>query len=103
MWVARNPPGFAFAWFEDSRDAEDAVRDMDQKEVHGQVLRVEISENRGRGGPRSGGGFGRGPPRTTGFKVRITNLPQGVDWRELKDYVRDVGDVIYTNVEGSEG
>jgi RNA recognition motif-containing protein len=29
VWVARNPPGFAFVEFEDSHDAEDAVRALD--------------------------------------------------------------------------
>jgi len=29
VWVARNPPGFAFVEFEDKRDAEDAVRALD--------------------------------------------------------------------------
>lgn len=29
VWVARNPPGFAFVEFEDRRDAEDAVRALD--------------------------------------------------------------------------
>ena len=29
VWVARNPPGFAFVEFEDPRDAEDATRALD--------------------------------------------------------------------------
>lgn len=29
VWVARNPPGFAFIEYEDPADAEDAVRDLD--------------------------------------------------------------------------
>lgn len=29
VWVARNPPGFAFVEFEECRDAEDSVRGLD--------------------------------------------------------------------------
>jgi len=29
VWVARKPPGFAFIDFDDKRDAEDAIRDLD--------------------------------------------------------------------------
>ena len=29
VWVARRPPGYAFLDFEDSRDARDAIRDLD--------------------------------------------------------------------------
>lgn len=33
VWVARNPPGFAFVEFEDPRDASDAVRELDGRYV----------------------------------------------------------------------
>lgn len=33
VWVARNPPGFAFVEFEDPRDAEDAVRGLGELKI----------------------------------------------------------------------
>lgn len=60
VWVARNPPGFAFLEFEDARDAEDAVKAMDGAKICGVRARVEMSNGRqrGRGGGRGGGGGG---------------------------------------------
>uniref|UniRef100_A0ABI7YQR9 Serine and arginine rich splicing factor 7 n=1 Tax=Felis catus TaxID=9685 RepID=A0ABI7YQR9_FELCA len=43
VWIARNPPGFAFVEFEDPRDAEDAVRGLDGKVICGSRVRVELS------------------------------------------------------------
>jgi len=48
VWVARNPPGFAFVEFEDPRDAEDAVRAMDGTRICGSRVRVEMSSGRSR-------------------------------------------------------
>ncbi|XP_065079857.1 uncharacterized protein Rbp1 isoform X2 [Ochlerotatus camptorhynchus] len=48
VWVARNPPGFAFVEFEDKRDAEDAVRSLDGTRVCGTRIRVEMSSGRTR-------------------------------------------------------
>lgn len=53
VWVARNPPGFAFVEFEDPRDAEDAVRALDGRTVCGRRARVELSN--GRSGRSRGG------------------------------------------------
>ncbi|XP_067830582.1 serine/arginine-rich splicing factor 3-like [Heptranchias perlo] len=43
VWVARNPPGFAFVEFEDPRDATDAVRELDGRTLCGVRVRVELS------------------------------------------------------------
>ncbi|KAJ8874848.1 hypothetical protein PR048_022737 [Dryococelus australis] len=44
VWVARNPPGFAFVEFEDARDAEDAVRGLDGRWVLYQILKATFCE-----------------------------------------------------------
>ncbi|XP_014601664.1 PREDICTED: serine/arginine-rich splicing factor 7-like isoform X2 [Polistes canadensis] len=43
VWVARNPPGFAFVEFDDARDAEDAIRGLDGRTICGRRIRVELS------------------------------------------------------------
>uniref|UniRef100_A0A3Q4GP52 Serine/arginine-rich splicing factor 3 n=1 Tax=Neolamprologus brichardi TaxID=32507 RepID=A0A3Q4GP52_NEOBR len=57
VWVARNPPGFAFVEFEDPRDATDAVRELDGRTLCGCRVRVELStgekRSRTRGAPPS--------------------------------------------------
>ncbi|XP_021952767.1 RNA-binding protein 1 isoform X2 [Folsomia candida] len=66
VWVARNPPGFAFIEFQDPRDAEDAVRNLDGTRIGGCRVRVEMSTGRSRdrrppprGSSGGGGGGGR--------------------------------------------
>jgi len=48
VWVARNPPGFAFVMFQDTRDARDAVRALDGKIICGRRVRVELSTGKSR-------------------------------------------------------
>ncbi|XP_039024269.1 serine/arginine-rich splicing factor RSZ22-like isoform X1 [Hibiscus syriacus] len=67
VWVARRPPGYAFIEFDDHRDAEDAIRELDGKNG----WRVELSHNsRGRGGRGGGGGGGGGPGRSSGSDLK---------------------------------
>ena len=47
-WVARQPAGFAFVEFEDERDAEDAIKTMDNADLKGHRLKVEMSRSGGR-------------------------------------------------------
>ncbi|XP_011187673.1 RNA-binding protein 1 isoform X2 [Zeugodacus cucurbitae] len=67
VWVARNPPGFAFVEFEDRRDAEDATRGLDGTRCCGTRIRVEMSSGRSRRDDRRrGGGSGGGGGSSSG-------------------------------------
>jgi RNA recognition motif-containing protein len=68
VWVALNPPGFAFIEFENMQEAEDACSAMNGFEMLGATLKVELSRKRdgarrngnfrgGRGGGGGGGNF----------------------------------------------
>lgn len=53
IFVARNPPGFAFVEFDDPRDAADAVKALDGRMICGVRARVELSHGKSRK-PRRG-------------------------------------------------
>lgn len=65
VWVARRPPGYAFVDFDDKRDAQDAIRELDGKNG----WRVEMSHN-SRGGGGGGGGRGGGRGRSGGSDLK---------------------------------
>ncbi|XP_063703251.1 RNA-binding protein Rsf1 [Culicoides brevitarsis] len=61
VWVALNPPGFAFVEFSSKEDAQNACDTLNGQECLGSTLKVEISRPRrqGGGGRFGGGGGGR--------------------------------------------
>jgi len=77
VWVAFNPPGFAFVEFENRDDAEKACDLLNGTEVLGSKLRVEISKGRPKG--RDGGNRfgGRGRPGQQGGGGPFRNGPGG--------------------------
>jgi len=102
--------GFGFAEFEDRRDAEDVVKDLDGKDLDGRRIRVEHTRGSGGGGGGGGrrdfgggdrdrGGFGgrRPPGARTGYRVIVENLSSSTSWQDLKDFMRQAGEVNYTN------
>lgn len=111
----RRGPPFAFVEFEDNRDADDAVKARDGYDYDGYRLRVEFPRGGGPGsyrgsrgstsGDRGGRGEGRdrggnrGPPaRRSQFRVVVTGLPASGSWQDLKDHMREAGDVCFADV-----
>ncbi|KAF0297674.1 Serine/arginine-rich splicing factor 1 [Amphibalanus amphitrite] len=103
----RKGPPFAFVEFEDPRDADDAVYARDGYDYDGYRLRVEFPRGGGpgRGGMMGGRGMmgagpgrGRGPPaRRSQYRVLVTGLPPTGSWQDLKDHMREAGDVCFAD------
>ncbi|XP_019615995.1 PREDICTED: serine/arginine-rich splicing factor 1B-like [Branchiostoma belcheri] len=92
----RGPP-FAFVEFDDKRDAEDAVRGRDGYNYDGYRLRVEFPRGTSRGGYRGGRRVGQ-PSRRSEYRVLVSGLPPTGSWQDLKDHMREAGDVCYADV-----
>ncbi|KAJ8045784.1 Serine/arginine-rich splicing factor 4 [Holothuria leucospilota] len=103
--------GFGFVEFEDSRDADDAVYDLNGRDLCGERVSVEHARGsaRYRGGERDnyynngpprrrGGGIDKyGPPVRTEFRIIVENLSSRVSWQDLKDYMRQAGEVTFAD------
>ncbi|XP_078373255.1 serine/arginine-rich splicing factor 6-like isoform X2 [Oculina patagonica] len=110
--------GFGFVEFEDYKDADDAVYEMNHKEFMGERITVEHARptsrsggggDRGSGGGggggggsgmRRGGGFRfrdrYGAPYNTEYKLNVENLSSRASWQDLKDFMRQAGEVTFT-------
>lgn len=114
--------GYGFVEFDDSRDADDAVYELNNRELCGGRVTVEIARGRPRAGgdryddrrPRYDDRGGRsnggrvnyyesraiskyGPPTRTKYRVIVENLSTRVSWQDLKDYLREAGEVTYAD------
>ncbi|MCO5596825.1 hypothetical protein L7F22_050895 [Adiantum nelumboides] len=95
-------PAFCFLQFEEARDAEDAVKGRDGVKYAGSTIRVELAHG-GRSflpsADRHGNNSGRsGIPRRAEFRVYVSKLPWRASWQDLKDHMRQAGDVSYAQV-----
>lgn len=97
---------FAFVEFDDPRDARDAVHGRDGYDFDGCRIRVELTRGVGPRGPGGRPLYGpdprsprRGPPpRRSGYRVVVSGLPETGSWQDLKDHMRDAGDICYADV-----
>ncbi|XP_020656773.1 serine/arginine-rich splicing factor 6 [Pogona vitticeps] len=103
--------GYGFVEFEDSRDADDAVYELNGKDLCGERVIVEHARGPRRDrdgysyGSRSGGYSSRrtsgrdkyGPPVRTEFRLIVENLSSRCSWQDLKDFMRQAGEVTYAD------
>lgn len=98
--------GFAFVEFDDHRDADDAIHDLNGKELLGERVSVERARGTPHGSDRWLLGSARkvttsrdfrSPPKRSSYRLIVENLSSRVTWRDLKEFMRDAGDVCYAN------
>ncbi|XP_041131986.1 serine/arginine-rich splicing factor 5-like [Polyodon spathula] len=103
--------GYGFVEFEDPKDAEDAVYELDGKELCSERVTIEhararLRGGRGRGGPgrfpdrysrRSRDGRRNPPPVRTENRLIVENLSSRVSWQDLKDFMRQAGEVTFAD------
>lgn len=98
--------GFGFVEFESTRDADDAVYDLNGRELCGERVILEFSRRgpRGRGmdrfdrfppPPRRDSRYG--PPQQTRYRLIVDNLSSRVSWQDLKDMMRSAGEVTFAD------
>uniref|UniRef100_A0A9J8AHF1 Serine and arginine rich splicing factor 6b n=1 Tax=Cyprinus carpio carpio TaxID=630221 RepID=A0A9J8AHF1_CYPCA len=105
--------GYGFVEFEDTRDADDAVYELNGKDLCGERVIVEHArgprrDRDGYGGGYGGGGGGYssrsrsgrekyGPPVRTEYRLIVENLSSRCSWQDLKDFMRQAGEVTYAD------
>jgi len=82
--------GYGFVFFDEQRDAEDAVKELVGRKIRGERVTLE---------------FAKGDPCEEGrrrsvtfpqYKVRVENLSSSTSWQDLKDYMKQAGEVLYS-------
>ncbi|XP_063380814.1 serine-arginine protein 55 isoform X6 [Cydia fagiglandana] len=121
--------GYGFVEFEDYRDADDAVYELNGKDLLGERVTVERARGMPRGSDRwrsrdqppapapsrrppppkrrdasvlhtrknQDDNYRYGPPTRTEYRLVVENLSSRISWQDLKDYMRQAGEVTYAD------
>ncbi|XP_065079440.1 serine-arginine protein 55-like [Ochlerotatus camptorhynchus] len=87
--------GYGFVEFDDHRDAEDAIYELNGEKLLGQRVVIESSRKPQRQ-TRRGDSRYRSPTRTR-HRVIVENVSSRINWRDLKDYMRRAGEVTFAD------
>ncbi|ETW05167.1 hypothetical protein H310_04169 [Aphanomyces invadans] len=96
--------GFAFLSYLDERDAEDAVREMDNSDFGGRKIRVSFAhtEDSKRSGPQNGGSMDRAhdraPPKEGCTSLFVGNIPPDTTIERVKTFFEQFGRVVNVKV-----
>jgi len=126
-WDISLKKGFAFVNLNDDRDADEACKDLDGTEFMGEKLKIERAKGTQRSRTESrieNGRYDRsprsrydkddfrnqrkrsegprwlsryGPPTRTTNRLIVENLSYGISWQDLKDLMRQAGDVTFAD------
>merc|ERR1712137_1224677 len=109
---------FGFVDFKHKRDAKDAVKDLNGEKLRGARIRLEMSD--GPGNRKSGTSYeetaafstmreerGFNPrferPYRTKYGMAVSNLTKKFSWSDLKNFMRQAGEVTYTDAHIRSG
>jgi arginine/serine-rich splicing factor 4/5/6 len=106
--------GYGFVELESARDADDAIHDLNGRELCGERVTVELARGSLRNGSRgfngnrgNRGGYGGsrnapregryGQPQRTKHRIVVENLSTRVTWQNLKDLMRKAGEITFAD------
>jgi len=96
VWVARSPPGFAFIEYHEISHAQACVEGLDGVRLGSQCVKAQFAKTQGR---KSRPEPTPAASRSVKHRACLRNLPASFTWRELKDEMKQIGDVIYADVD----
>mmetsp|Transcript_10573 Transcript_10573/g.19159 ORF Transcript_10573/g.19159 Transcript_10573/m.19159 type:complete len:236 (-) Transcript_10573:1569-2276(-) len=98
--------GYGFVTFDSESSRARAVAELDGTELQGRRISVTNAHDKSSGPPPRGprdaprGSTGRGSTQKN--RITLGGLPPSMNWKDLKDFLREVGDVEYV-VEKDNG
>ena len=94
VWVARSPPGFAFIEFETEQDAQACIDVVHDARLGHQNVTAQFAKTNGPKEPPPAK-----PAPSCRHRAVLKNLPASFSWRELQDEMRQLGSVIYADMD----